>query len=428
MMYDGKEILKTHRKEYISMLTEEILPFWLDKTDNINGGFFTCYNVYGDQLISKDKYVWSQGRCVWIYSKLAENYTIPMEENMRERCRNLALEGSKFLEKYCILDDGQVVFLLGENNIPKKLSCSDSYAISTFADCFVAMGLAAAGSLGKNQKQVKKACEIFFRAAEMAEKGTFQTAPDILPKGWRGQAAYMILINTACEIGKSLEYFSMKKELEKAKQICAWAVNVELTYFVKDNILLECLTSDYKQLESRYGRHINPGHTAECMWFILEASQWIEMPEVRDIALNVIKNISSMAWDRTYGGMYYYLDRSGKMPQGEYLEEEEALASAMMRDWDDKMWWPHLETMYANMVGTLCYGDESCWEEYIKYREYTLKTFPNENKNIGEWIQIRNRKGEPLCEQVGGRLPVKDPYHLLRTMMLLIERISKYIM
>ena len=57
---------------------------------------------------------------------------------------------------------------------------------------------------------------------------------------------------------------------------------------------------------------------------------------------------------------------------------------------------------------------------------YTLKTFPNENPNIGEWIQIRDRKGAPLCQPVGGRLPVKDPYHLLRAMMLFIDRIAQY--
>lgn len=425
-MNDRKELLKKHKSEYINMLTEDFLPFWMEKIDKVNGGFYTCYNVYGDRLVSKDKYVWSQGRCVWIYAKLAEDFSIPMEEAMRNQCRSLALDGSEFLERYCILDDGRAAFVLGENNKPKKLAFSDSYSVSTFADCFAAMGLAAAGILGNNEKQVEKASQMLFRAAKMAEDGTFQTAPDVLPDGWRGQAPYMILINTACEVGKALEKFGKTEKLKQAQEVCIRAVKTELEYFMKDRVILECLDSDYQELKSRYGRHINPGHIVECMWFILEASQWLGMKEVQDQALDVIKYVSSISWDEEYGGMYYYLDREGGMPKGEYLRKEESLSSAMMRDWENKMWWPHLEAMYANLTGILCYGDEDCWNQYLKYREYTLNTFPNENQEVGEWIQIRNRKGEPLCEPVGGRLPVKDPYHLLRTMMLLIDLIVQY--
>ena len=203
MINNRKEILNKHKTEYINMLTMDFLPFWMDKTDKKNGGFFTCYNIYGDQLISKDKYVWSQGRCVWIYAKLAEDTAIPMDDTMRNKCRNLAIEGGLFLEKYCFLDDGQIAFVLDENNKPKKPIYSDSYAASSFSDCFVAMGLSAVGVLQQDKKKVRKAIQLLFHVAQMAKNGTFQTAPDIAPDGWRGQAPYMILINTAYEIGKA---------------------------------------------------------------------------------------------------------------------------------------------------------------------------------------------------------------------------------
>ena len=69
---DQKEQLLLQRKEFYSKtLVEEILPYWLNKIDRENGGFYTCYNVLGDRLVSRDKYVWSQGRCVWLYARLA---------------------------------------------------------------------------------------------------------------------------------------------------------------------------------------------------------------------------------------------------------------------------------------------------------------------------------------------------------------------
>ena len=56
-------------------------------------------------------------------------------------------------------------------------------------------------------------------------------------------------------------------------------------------------------------------------------------------------------------------------------------------------------------------------------REWTLyltfRTFPNPNPKIGEWIQIRNRLGEPESKVVA--LPVKDPFHIARNLILIID-------
>lgn len=50
---------------------------------------------------------------------------------------------------------------------------------------------------------------------------------------------------------------------------------------------------------------------------------------------------------------------------------------------------------------------------------YAFATFPNPDGAVGEWIQIRDRRGRPLDKVVG--LPVKDPYHLTRNLLLLVE-------
>jgi len=56
---------------------------------------------------------------------------------------------------------------------------------------------------------------------------------------------------------------------------------------------------------------------------------------------------------------------------------------------------------------------------YEKLFDYTFSVFPNPDKSIGEWIQIRRRDGTPLDEVVA--LPVKDPFHVFRNILLLIE-------
>jgi len=59
---------------------------------------------------------------------------------------------------------------------------------------------------------------------------------------------------------------------------------------------------------------------------------------------------------------------------------------------------------------------------YGQAHEYVFRTFPNPDKAIGEWIQIRDRQGRPVEKTVA--LPVKDPFHILRNVLLIIELLA----
>ena len=54
-----------------------------------------------------------------------------------------------------------------------------------------------------------------------------------------------------------------------------------------------------------------------------------------------------------------------------------------------------------------------------KLFDYTFATFPNPDPEIREWIQIRQRDGTPQDKVVA--LPVKDPYHIARNLILILE-------
>ena len=62
-------------------------------------------------------------------------------------------------------------------------------------------------------------------------------------------------------------------------------------------------------------------------------------------------------------------------------------------------------------------------EMFLKVFDYTYKTFPNPDRNIREWIQIRTREGAPQEKVVA--LPVKDPYHIIRNVILIIELLEQ---
>jgi N-acylglucosamine 2-epimerase len=54
---------------------------------------------------------------------------------------------------------------------------------------------------------------------------------------------------------------------------------------------------------------------------------------------------------------------------------------------------------------------------------YSFRVFPQPDAKVGEWIQIRDRRGEPLDRVVA--LPVKDPYHIARNLIQIVELFSE---
>ena len=192
-----------------------------------------------------------------------------------------------------------------------------------------------------------------------------------------------------------------------------------------EGVLLECLSADGQPLDTLYGRHINPGHTCECMWFLLEEADWLGLSaEDRRRAMDACLATTALAWDGEFGGMMYYLDREGGAPKGRRYAPEQELADAAVRDWSNKLWWPQLEALYAHLVCVQAGGEEAHRDWFRKLHDYTFSTFPNPNKQVGEWLQLRDRAGRPLAGPVGGRLPVKDPYHITRALYLLARRLA----
>lgn len=57
-------------------------------------------------------------------------------------------------------------------------------------------------------------------------------------------------------------------------------------------------------------------------------------------------------------------------------------------------------------------------------RTYTFDTFPNPDTEVGEWIQIRDRQGRPQNKVVA--LPVKDPFHVMRALILIVDLLDQH--
>jgi N-acylglucosamine 2-epimerase len=135
------------------------------------------------------------------------------------------------------------------------------------------------------------------------------------------------------------------------------------------------------------------------MWFIMDLAQrrgervWI------DKAVDVMLRTIAHGWDEEYDGIFYFLDRLGKPPQ--------------QLEWDQKLWWVHVETLVALALAFELTGRRDCWEWYERVHAYTWARFPDPQH--GEWYGYLNRRGEVLLPLKGGKW--KGCFHVPRGLL-----------
>jgi hypothetical protein len=81
-------------KLYKTELLENVVPFWLFKSqDKEFGGYFTCLDREGN-VFDTDKFIWLQGRQVWLFSMLYNKV------EKKQEWLDCAIQGAEFLKKY----------------------------------------------------------------------------------------------------------------------------------------------------------------------------------------------------------------------------------------------------------------------------------------------------------------------------------------
>jgi N-acylglucosamine 2-epimerase len=412
---------------YENELTNNILSFWLPQCiDYENGGFFNCFTNDGSKLISRDKYTWSQGRFVWMFSKLAMMDCGTFTKKQRSYFLDLARRGKEFLEKHCLMgeNDWRCVFLMDETGKHKFVEGYKELDMSIYADCFV---IAAFGkyAVAANDINSYRFCKnLYISSINRVRSGKFNTLPYPLSSRYRAHGIPMIFSNITKEVYEAAEKFDNEFCTELKKNLECFMEDILGNFVDKNNIIHEIITCDNQFFDNILGQHANPGHTIEDMWFMIDSMDILNKPQYISKIAAITKNTFEIGWDNEYGGLLHYCSVTGGEPVGcgEGVEDQ-PMYHQLLNSWGDKLWWVHSEALYTTL---LCYertGDQEFLNLYKKVFDYTYEIFPNPDREIREWIQIRQRNGEPQNKVVA--LPVKDPYHIVRNYILIIELLYK---
>ena len=365
---------------YSKSLTENVIPFWEKYSlDEVDGGYFTCLLRDGN-VFDTDKFIWLQAREVWMFAKMFNEW----EAN--PSWLKIAIHGADFLEKYGRNQEGDWYFSLRKDGKPLVS------AYNIFSDCFAVMAFAQLAKASGEARYAQIAIQSFERILQRQSnpKGKFSKA---IPenRALKNFALPMILCNLALE----LESLSDTFDIESLIDTCVNEVMVDF-YNREYDITLENVKPDGSFSDTFEGRCVNPGHVIESMWFIMDIAERRQDKQLMKLAVDRTIRTLSYGWDEKYGGILYFMDVKNYPPQA--------------LEWDQKLWWVHVETLIALLKGYHHTGDSRCLEWFNKVHEYTWSHFPD--PEFGEWFGYLNRQGEVLLPLKGGKW--KGCFHVPR--------------
>lgn len=367
-------------EQYKHELLDKVVPFWLDKSqDTQHGGYFTCLERDGS-VFDTDKFVWLQGREVWMFA------TLYNKVEKRQEWLDCAIQGAEFLKKHG--HDGHLnwYFALDREGHPLV----EPYNIFSYTFAVIAFGQLSLATGNKEYADIaKRTFDIVLSKVDNPKGKWNKAAPGA--RALKSFALPMILCNVALEIEPLLDPDFMRRTIDT----CIHEV-MDVFYRPELGLIVEHLGTDGQLIDCFDGRLLNPGHAIEAMWFIMDLGKRLGRQDLIDKAVQIALNEAEYGWDKQYGGIFYFMDRLGRPCQ--------------QLEWDQKLWWVHIETLITMLKGYQLTGNAKCLEWFERVHEYVWSHFADPEHP--EWFGYLNRHGEVLLPLKGGKW--KGCFHVPR--------------
>ncbi len=389
MNMDFKELAEQYKRE----LLEKVIPFWLTHSqDKKYGGYFTCLERDG-HVFDTDKFVWMQGREVWMFA------TLYNKVERRKEWLDCAIQGAEFLKAHG--HDGHFNWYFSLDREGKPLV--EPYNIFSYTFAVIAFGQLALATGNEEYAEIARRTFEIVLEKQHNPKGRWNKTV----AGTRDMKSFalpMILCNVALEIEPLLD----KDFLDETIERCIHEV-MDVFYRPEMGLIVENLSADGELVDCFEGRLLNPGHAIEAMWFIMDLGKRLGRQDLIERATDIALNEVDYGWDEKYGGIFYFMDRLDLPPQ--------------QLEWDQKLWWVHIETLITMLKGYELTGREECLNWFERVHDYVWTHFAD--PEYPEWFGYLNRRGEVLLPLKGGKW--KGCFHVPRGLMqcwLTLERLS----
>uniref|UniRef100_A0A8C2W9S3 N-acylglucosamine 2-epimerase n=1 Tax=Cyclopterus lumpus TaxID=8103 RepID=A0A8C2W9S3_CYCLU len=382
-------------RERIRKELDNTVDFWLKYShDTTHGGFFTCIGRDG-KVYDELKYVWLQGRQVWMYCRLYRT----MERFHKPEILEAAKAGGAFLRKFARVSGGsggpwKCAFCLTRDGKALKVQRT------VFSECFYIMAMDELSRVTGDkdmQLEAEQMMEqvIYWVRVDSSSLGRPQLPGEVPTNSMAVPMMLLCLVQQLTE-GRGQE------AAQKYGDLASWCVQQILQHIQRDGTaILENVSLEGAELPGCQGRLQNPGHALEAGWFLLQVSGEQQDEELQRTAINKFVELPYQdGWDKEHGGLFYFLDVDGHCPT--------------QLEWNMKLWWPHCEALIAFLMAYNQTKKPQLLERFSQVYEYTFSHFPDAKS--GEWFGYLTQEGKVALDFKGG--PFKGFFHVPRCLYM----------
>ncbi|XP_028669088.1 N-acylglucosamine 2-epimerase [Erpetoichthys calabaricus] len=386
----AEEVLESFRKKICAEL-DQVVAFWLKHSHDDHGGFFTCLGKDGE-VYDDLKYVWLQGRQVWMYCRLYRS----VERFHKPDILQAAKSGGEFLRSHAwvpVAGNKKCAFCLTRSGQAVKVQRS------IFSECFYVMAMDELARVTEEQQYQDEAVRVMDQIVHWTQVDPSGLGRPELPGAGptNSMAVPMMLL---CLVEQLME--DRPEMAKKYNELGHWCIQQILQHVQRDgNAILETVSTDGQELPGCLGRHQNPGHALEAGWFLLQYATRHQDEKLKKLAIEKFMLLPlASGWDQQHGGLFYFLDVDGHCPT--------------QLEWNMKLWWPHCEALIAFLMGYCETKDPNLLEKFTQLFQYTFSHFPDAVH--GEWFGYLSRQGLVALDIKGG--PFKGCFHVPRCLYM----------
>ena len=375
---EEEKITEQLKKEIVQDLTENILPFWVNRSSDPSGGFYGTLNFDGTPGANAMKGGILNARLVWTFSTA---YRI-LED---EQYLTLANRAQRYFIDYFIDPEyGGSFYTLNADGTPLDMQKN------TYQNVFAVYGLSEHYRATGNKESLDAAIAIYRKLIEYAYDPVNGGFIESFTREWQmSDMEYPKTMNTNLHALEALTNLyrvwkdeGLKKHLREEIDVMSHKVLNQETWH--EQLFLTMDWQNQREIDSY-------GHDIEFSWLLVEAAEVLGDEEILKDTERIAINLATVQLEQG-------IDKNGAMM---YEKEGDHLEARLS-------WWPQTETVVGCLNAWQISGDKKFLDAALRTWEW-IKTYMIDYE-YGEWYIGVNPDGVPQKERVKAD-QWRCPYH-----------------
>ncbi len=401
-------------------LTDELLPFWLDRSpDEEAGGFLTYFDRAGRATGETDKTFLMQIRML---------YTMASAHRAGYgggRCAELARRGADFLLEHYWDGEHDGWFWIADRNgrpiITDKVGYGQVFAVYAFSELHLATGDP------RGREAALRSYDAICRHMADTRRGGFY---ELMERDWRPKPpgrsggdrksldVHMHLMEAVTNLLEMTGSPTHRRRLMEAIDLIRTRMLHRETLLGYVQFALDFTPLQAILFDTEWGRDAapetgdahplemtSPGHNIELAWLLGHAADVLGRPreDFADVLGAACDHCIEFGMDHEYGGIYADVPRT-RGP-----------------DSTEKQFWQQAEALVGLLDAVGLLGEEKYWQAFRNVHDFVFNHFVAADAG-GEWYERVDRRGRPIDDALGHAWKIS--YHTVRSMIQTVRRLE----